>query len=98
MILLKAPFSGGSLGKNKGTELAPDKIVERIKKFYLNEEGRLPVFNIKDIKTNESNIEETNKNIFNAVKKKHKGNKQAPSVRRRSFYNFLWIQGFCRRI
>ncbi|MAG08625.1 hypothetical protein CMO89_04075 [Candidatus Woesearchaeota archaeon] len=69
MILLKAPFSGGSLGKNKGTELAPDKIVERIKKFYLNEEGRLPVFNIKDIKTNESNIEETNKNIFNAVKK-----------------------------
>ena len=68
MILLKAGFSGGSLGKNNGTEKAPDKVLERVKKFYLNENGVLPFFNVKDVKVDEGNIEETNVNIFNAVK------------------------------
>ena len=42
--------------------------MERVKKFYLNENGVLPFFNVKDVKVDEGNIEETNVNIFNAVK------------------------------
>jgi len=68
MMLLKVPFSGGSLGKNKGCELAPDLVIEKTKQFYLNEEGILPFFSIEDVKIVNDNIEETNNNILNAVK------------------------------
>ena len=68
MKLLKIPFSAGGLGKTQGTELAPDEIVKELKEFYLNESGILPLFDIEDVKINQNNIEETNKNITAKVR------------------------------
>ena len=68
MKILKIPFSGGGLGKTKGTELTPDKITSYLKKDFLNENHTLPLFNIEEIKINQSNIEETNKAITLKVK------------------------------
>lgn len=69
MNVLKIPFSSGGLGKTKGTEKAPDKVLEGLDKDSLNEKGILPLIEVKEVKINQSNIEETNKNITNAVKK-----------------------------
>jgi len=69
MKILKIPFSNGGLGKTKGTELAPDKITSYLKKDSLNENNTLPLFNIEQIEINQDNIEETNKTIFQKVKK-----------------------------
>lgn len=72
MKLLKIPFSAGGLGKTQGTELAPDEIVKELKEFYMNESGILPLFDVEDVKINQSNIEETNKNIEEKVRKNRK--------------------------
>ena len=76
MKLLKIPFSAGGLGNTQGTELAPDEIVKELKEFYMNESGILPLFDVEDVKINQNNIEETNKNITAKVKE-HRENKLA---------------------
>ena len=59
MKLIKVPFSAGGLGKTKGCELAPNKIIEKLKEFYLSESGVFPNFDIEEIKVIQDNIEES---------------------------------------
>ncbi len=68
MKLLKVPFSGGCLGKNLGCEQAPEEIIKNLDKFYLTEEGKLPVFDVSEVKIITDNIEETNQNIYQQAK------------------------------
>jgi len=70
MKIVKVPSSQGSLGKNEGTEKAPDKIVNLLKKLsmYVNEDGKNIDFEIDEVKVNPSNIEETNKRIYEKAK------------------------------
>jgi len=65
MKIIKIPFSAGGLGKTSGTELAPDKIVNELKEIFLNEQGVKPEFIVESVKANNSNISETNENIYN---------------------------------
>jgi len=69
MKLIKIPFSAGGLGKAKGAEKAPNKILEQIKELYLSEDGVLPIIDVEEVRINQTNIEETNENIFNHAKK-----------------------------
>ena len=46
MKLIKIPFSAGALTKKKGLEKGPDSIVKHLNKFYLKENGLLPIFDI----------------------------------------------------
>jgi len=48
MKLIKIPFSKGGLGKTDGCELAPDKIINNLNNFYLNESGFKPNFQIEE--------------------------------------------------
>jgi agmatinase len=59
MKLIKVPFSAGGLGKTKGCELAPDKIVEKLKEFHLSESGVFPNFDVEEIKVEQTNIEKS---------------------------------------
>lgn len=63
MKIVKVPFSSGSLGKNEGCEKAPDLVVERLKKYELNEEGKPIVFEAKEVKIDKSNFDFTFENI-----------------------------------
>ena len=67
MRIAKVPFSKGSLGKSEGCELAPDEIVEQTKEIFLSEDGRSFEFKTDKLPVNNSNITETNKNIFDYV-------------------------------
>ncbi|GAG19205.1 unnamed protein product, partial [marine sediment metagenome] len=63
MKIIKLPAKNG-LGNTDGTELAPNKVVEKLKQeIYLNESGLKPAFKIESIPVNNSNIEQTNQNI-----------------------------------
>jgi len=64
MKLIKIPSGQGGLGKGNDAKLAPDKVVGKLKELFLNEEGNLPVFDIDDVAVVDSNIEETNNNVF----------------------------------
>lgn len=69
VTILKCGFSGANLGKNKGCEKAPDKVVEELSNsIYLNEKGTKTQFKIRDIQVNNSNIEETNEKIHSTIK------------------------------
>ncbi len=68
MLLVKVPTSQGALDK-KGSEKAPELIVESIKEFYLNESGNKHFCNVEDVEIVEGNIEETNKNIEKKAEK-----------------------------
>jgi agmatinase len=59
MNILKIPFSAGSLGKAKGSFLAPDKIIS-----FLNHED----LKISEVIIDQSNIVNSNKNIFSEVR------------------------------
>jgi agmatinase len=59
MLLIKAPFSGGSLGKNDGCEKAPDAIVSELEKCYLAENFSFQRPDVKGLAMNSSNIEES---------------------------------------
>lgn len=67
MRIAKIPFSKAGLGKSEGCELAPDKIIEQAKEIFLSEDGKRSEFKIDKIDVNNSNITETNKNIFDYV-------------------------------
>jgi len=68
MKVLKVPFSGGCLGKNKGTDKAPGEIYNASKSFYLNEKGIQPNLEVEEVDVDNSNIDVSNKNIFEKVK------------------------------
>ena len=67
MNIIKIPVNNGAMEKKKGIENAPDKIIEKTKKYYLKESGIMPLMNFDEIKVNNSNIEETNKRIEKKV-------------------------------
>ncbi len=64
MKIVKVATSQGSLGKNIGTEKAPDKIVEALKEISVNEQGKSLIYDLDSADVNQINIEETNRNIF----------------------------------
>ena len=69
MLVVKVPAING-LGKTAGCEKAPDAVLEALKNIYSNESGKeVKDLEIKEIKVDNSNIEESNQNIFNEAKK-----------------------------
>jgi len=64
MKVVKIASSQGGLGKADGAELAPDKVIEKTKELFMSEEGILPNFDVDSVSIVDSNIEETNKNIY----------------------------------
>lgn len=68
MKLVKVPFSAGGLGKTKGCELGPERIVDKLKEFYLSESGMLPVFDVEEIRVDQNNIEKS----FNDIREQSK--------------------------
>ncbi|KYK27133.1 hypothetical protein AYK26_00365 [Euryarchaeota archaeon SM23-78] len=69
MQLLKIPLNAGALSKKKDLEKAPDKIVEHLKDFHLSEKGVLPLFNIKEIKVDNNNLEQSHAVIYKEIEK-----------------------------
>jgi len=67
MKIIKIPFSAGGLGKTLGTELAPDKIVEELRKITLNQLGVKPEFSVEAVDVDNSNITNTNESIYNHI-------------------------------
>src|SRR3989344_408646 len=65
MKIVKIPFSSGSLGKNNGCEKAPDLLVERLRKYELNEDGKSVIFEVSEVKTDKNNFDLTFENIGN---------------------------------
>ncbi|MCK4522363.1 MAG: arginase family protein [Nanoarchaeota archaeon] len=66
--IIKIPSSQGGLGKADGSELAPDRIIEQTKDLFVSEDETIPKLEIDEVKIIESNIEETNKNIYKKAK------------------------------
>jgi len=64
MKIVKIGSSQGSLGKNVGTEKAPDSIMEELKKLSVNEQGKTLFYEVDQVEVNKNNIEETNEGIF----------------------------------
>lgn len=69
MKAIKIPFGGGGLGHGDGAKDAPDTIEKNLKEIYSSEAGKVPVFEFESVKVNNSNIEESHKNIFNHISK-----------------------------
>ena len=57
MLVIKAPFQGGSLGKNEGTDKAPDGVVNELEKCYLAENFSSWRPEVKGLKLDNNNIE-----------------------------------------
>ena len=57
IIIVKVPFSSGSLGKNIGCEKTPGILINKLN--YKN-------LNVKEVKIYENNLDLTHENIFNA--------------------------------
>ncbi|MEM4369094.1 MAG: arginase family protein, partial [Candidatus Woesearchaeota archaeon] len=67
MQLIKVPTSLGGLSSQKGAELAPDRVVAKLKEIWLSEAGQIPVFNISEVRIVPSNIAETARAIQQAA-------------------------------
>ncbi len=59
MQIIKAPFSGGSLGANIGCEKAPDAVISELENCYVSEGGNPIRPDVKGLKLNNSNIDES---------------------------------------
>ena len=62
------PFSAGSLGMNTGTELAPEEIIKQTVNIFSNENNRELKIELSSVNVNNSDIEESQQNIFNKIK------------------------------
>jgi arginase family enzyme len=67
MLITKIPFDRGGLGKSRGCAKAPDQIIEKLKKYELNEAKKEIKFRTKDIHIDNNNIKETNKTIHKQI-------------------------------
>ncbi len=67
-MFIKIPFYAGGLGKTKGTEKGPDKLLEKLKELNCSEQGCKTIINEKEIKVNNSNIEESHDLITKEMK------------------------------
>ena len=74
MKIIKIPSSQGGLGKADGSELAPDKVLEQTKDLFISEGGILPNFDVEQVDIVQSNIEETNNNIYKKAREILKNN------------------------
>ena len=63
MKIIKIPLNVGAMKKKEGIEIGPDKIEEKIKNYYLKEAGILPIYEFSKVIVNNSDIDESNKNI-----------------------------------
>ena len=69
MQILKIPLNAGALSKKKGLEKGPDKVVEHLKDFHLSEKGMLLLFDIKEIKVDNNNLEQAHADIYKEIEK-----------------------------
>ena len=69
MKIIKVPFS--NMGKGKGSEEGPDKIIEQMNDLYCNEFGKEGMFEIIEVNLNPNNAEETNEKIIGMSLIKH---------------------------
>jgi agmatinase len=69
MRILKFPLNAGGLSKRDGVELGPDAVEKHLDDFYLNEAGLMSLFDVSEIKLDNSNLEEAHKHIYHAVDK-----------------------------
>ncbi|MBN2052744.1 arginase family protein [Candidatus Woesearchaeota archaeon] len=69
MKLFKIPLNAGALSKRHGLEKGPDKIAETLKDFHLSETGMLPLFDMIDIRIDNSNLEEAHNTIQNEIQR-----------------------------
>ncbi|MBU1198335.1 MAG: arginase family protein [Nanoarchaeota archaeon] len=69
MRIFKIPLNAGAMSKKQGIEKGPDKIAGFLKDFHLTENNYLPVFDVKEIKVDNSNLSEAHKMIEQAVEK-----------------------------
>lgn len=67
MKLITIPTAMGSMGKCN-TE-GPEEILNSLKQLYLNEDGKETHFDIVPVSCPQDNLEETNKNISETIKK-----------------------------
>ena len=67
MKLIKIPSSLGKLESGDGAELAPDAVIDELKNLYSSEEGFKVRFEVDAVQVVKSNIDETNKNIFDKI-------------------------------
>ncbi len=58
-MIIKIPFSAGSLGKNKECSLAPDAILSELNSCYTKEELRQVKPEVKELRVDSSNIEKS---------------------------------------
>lgn len=78
MKITKIPVING-LEKTKGCENAPERIIEKLKEIYTNEQGKeikLKELNIQEINLKELNIEEKNKRIYDFAFNELKNSKE----------------------
>lgn len=71
MLIVKVPAING-LGKTKGCEKAPEKVISELHEIYTNERGseiKIAKNQVKEISVNPENLEETNKNILGQSRK-----------------------------
>ncbi len=71
MLIVKVPAING-LGKTRGCENAPARILAELQEVFTNEQGievKIEEKQVKEIAVNLENIEETNKNILKQGKK-----------------------------
>ena len=67
MKIIKIPWSLGSMKKNDGCELAPEKIVEEIENLFLNEDGKDNSYDVDKVEIIKDNFEETNNKIIKKI-------------------------------
>lgn len=64
MKLFKIALDAGALSKKHGVEKGPEAVVENLDEFYLSEGGALPLFDVHEIKIDNSNITEAHDAIY----------------------------------
>jgi len=75
MKIVKIGFING-LGKTKGCEKASDAVIAKFKDVWSKENADAREFDISEIKVNNSNIEESEKKIFNGATKEFSANEK----------------------
>ncbi|MFH1505573.1 MAG: arginase family protein [archaeon] len=68
MKVIKIPLNAGAMTKKKGIELAPEKILTLKDDFFMAENNHLPVFDVDEVKIDNSNLEDSHKAIYDKVK------------------------------
>lgn len=68
MKLIKVPSGAGSMKHNLGSAKAPDAIIKGMYDLFLSEDGKYSEPIIDEVKIEPSNLEETQKNIYEKIK------------------------------